>query len=134
MVDMRNPFRRFRRWKNRPAPRHPTARGSALISGNVGHHAVDASHVDGRRQAVGNAGGHYRSAARWPLSPGQVRGRQFTPARRGIDPTEVELFLSRVADDLAALHAELGRTRDENVRIKRALRDWQSRFTPGVRV
>ncbi len=111
---MRNPFRRFRRWKNRPAPRHPTARGSALISGNVG--------------------GHYRSAARWPLSPGQVRGRQFTPARRGIDPTEVELFLSRVADDLAALHAELGRTRDENVRIKRALRDWQSRFTPGVRV
>lgn len=63
-----------------------------------------------------------------------MRGRQFTPARCGIDPTEVELFLGRVADDLAALHAELGRTRDENVRIKRALRDWQSRFTPGVRV
>lgn len=127
---MRNPFRRFRRWKNRPAPSHPTVRASALISGNMGHHAVDTSDADGHRQAVGNPGGHYRSAARWPLSPGQVRGRQFTPARRGVDATEVELFLSRVADDLA----ELGRTRDENVRIKRALRDWQSRFTPGVRV
>ncbi|MER7458915.1 DivIVA domain-containing protein [Micromonospora sp. NPDC126480] len=100
---MRNPFRRFRR-NRAPVP--------------VG---------------TGNAGGHYRSAAYRPLSPGQVRERQFARVRRGVDATEVELFLRRVADDLAALHAELGRTRDENIRIKRALRDWQSRFTPGVR-
>jgi hypothetical protein len=28
---------------------------------------------------------------------------------------------------------ELTRTREENVRIKHALRDWQSRFAPGAR-
>jgi hypothetical protein len=44
----------------------------------------------------------------------------------------VSAFLHRVADDLAAVHAELDRIRDENVHIKRSLRDWQSRFAPRV--
>ena len=72
-------------------------------------------------------------AAYRPVSPGQIRDRQFALVRRGLDATEVEAFLRRVADDLAALHAELGRTREENTRIKRALRDRQSRFAPGAR-
>ncbi|MDG4763287.1 DivIVA domain-containing protein [Solwaraspora sp. WMMD406] len=74
---------------------------------------------------------HYHGGARWPsISPGQVRDRQF-PDRarrgRGYDPTEVRAFLHLVADELAAVRAELAMTRDENVRIKQALRDWQSR-------
>ncbi len=102
---MRNPFRRFRRHKDSPAP-----------------------------TGTGNPGRHYRSAAYRPLRPEQIRERQFALVRRGLDATEVDLFLRRVADDLTALHAELGRTREENVRVKRALRDWQSRFAPGARV
>ncbi|ROO53030.1 DivIVA domain-containing protein [Micromonospora sp. Llam0] len=71
---------------------------------------------------------HYRAAARPSISPGLVRDRQFLDrTRRGLDPAEVRAFLHLVADELAALRAELAMTRDENVRIKQALRDWQSR-------
>jgi len=62
-----------------------------------------------------------------------VRIQQFSGTRRGLDPDEVHAFLHRVADELSAVRAELARTRAENSRIKHALRDWQSRFTPGVR-
>ncbi|MEH1012050.1 DivIVA domain-containing protein [Micromonospora sp. CPCC 206060] len=77
--------------------------------------------------------GWYRSASCRPLTANQVRDRRFTDARRGLDPTEVYAFLHRVAAELAVTRRELIMTREENVRIKRALRNWQSRFTPGVR-
>ncbi|MFC4146370.1 DivIVA domain-containing protein [Micromonospora mangrovi] len=78
-------------------------------------------------------GGWYRSEACRPLSVGQVRDRHFRTVRHGLDPVEVHAFLYRVAGDLAIVRRELARTAEENDRIKRALRSWQSRFTPGVR-
>lgn len=87
------------------------------------------------RARPGNqAGGYYRAASYPSLSEGQVRDRQFPVSRRGLDPEEVRTFLHRIANELTALRGELARTHDENIRIKNQLRDWQSRFTPGVRV
>ncbi|MEU8259838.1 DivIVA domain-containing protein [Micromonospora sp. NPDC048999] len=77
--------------------------------------------------------GWYRSKHCLPLTVGQIRERRFRNVRRGLDPAEVHAFLHRVAGDLAVARRELALTREENVRIKRALRSWQSRFTPGVR-
>ncbi|XTZ16120.1 DivIVA domain-containing protein [Micromonospora echinospora] len=75
--------------------------------------------------------GWYRSAACRSLTAGQVRDRQFRSVRRGgLDPLEVYAFLHRVAGELAAARRELTYTTEENVRIKRALRSWQSRFAP----
>jgi cell division septum initiation protein DivIVA len=62
-----------------------------------------------------------------------VRQQRFGRARHGLDPVEVRAFLHGLADELAALTAELDRTRDENARVKQALRQWQSRFAPGAR-
>nr|MDT0663298.1 DivIVA domain-containing protein [Micromonospora sp. DSM 115978] len=80
-----------------------------------------------------NVGGHYRYD-RPAISPGQVRDRRFPDrTRRGCDPREVGAFLDLVADELAALRGELATTRDENRRIKQALRDWQGQFRrPGA--
>ncbi|MDG4828857.1 DivIVA domain-containing protein [Solwaraspora sp. WMMD1047] len=76
-----------------------------------------------------NGGAYYRRVEREPISPAQVRDRRFTDsARRGCDPGEVHAFLHLVADELAALRAELATTRAENLRIKQALRDWQPQF------
>jgi hypothetical protein len=70
---------------------------------------------------------HYSAAGRPSISPGQVRDRWFAErTRRGCDPTEVRAFLHLVADELAVSRAELAATRDENVRVKQALREWQS--------
>ncbi|MFE9200775.1 DivIVA domain-containing protein [Micromonospora sp. NPDC007230] len=77
-------------------------------------------------------GGWYRSETCRPLTVGQIRARQFRNVRRGLDPAEVHAFLHRVAGDLAAARRELALIQEENVRIKRALRSWQSRFSPGV--
>jgi len=83
-------------------------------------------------QRTPNGGAYYR-ATRQPITPTRVRERRFTDrTRRGLDPSEVSAFLHLVADELAALRAELTTTQDENLRIKNALRDWQSRFRPGV--
>lgn len=63
------------------------------------------------------------------LHPRLVRERKFTTVglgRRGLDPQEVRHFLYRVAHELATLRQEVARLHDENTRIKRALRDWQS--------
>ncbi|NJP33419.1 DivIVA domain-containing protein [Micromonospora thermarum] len=63
------------------------------------------------------------------LHPRHVRDRQFSTVsfgRRGLDPQEVRQFLHRVALELAALNQDVARLNDENIRIKRALRDWQS--------
>jgi DivIVA domain-containing protein len=97
----------------------------------------------GRPQRIGrrtpNGGAYYRSGERHrgverqPISPARVRDRRFgEQSRRGCDPGEVRAFLHLVADELAALRAELAATRDENLRIKGALREWQSRFRPGA--
>ncbi|MBQ1010800.1 DivIVA domain-containing protein [Micromonospora sp. M51] len=66
------------------------------------------------------------------LHPSQVRDRQFTVVgfgRRGVDPAEVRRFLHRVALDLATLHHDVARLSEENARVKRALRDWQSTWS-----
>ncbi|WP_245730501.1 DivIVA domain-containing protein [Micromonospora pallida] len=77
--------------------------------------------------------GWYRSAACRSLTAGQVRERQFrSVGRGGLDPLEVYAFLHRVAGELATARRELTYTTEENVRIKRALRSWQSRFAPRV--
>jgi DivIVA domain-containing protein len=78
----------------------------------------------------------YRSAAYRPLWPSQVRTRRFTPVgfrRRGVDPDEVTEFLDRVAGDLARAYAEVAGLREQNARIKDALRRWQSRQAPTAR-
>ncbi|PWU44550.1 cell division protein DivIVA [Micromonospora globispora] len=77
-------------------------------------------------------GGLYRSESCRPLTAGQIRDRQFRNVRRGLDPAEVHAFLHRVAGELADTRRELARTSEENVRIKRALRTWQSRLAPGA--
>ncbi|MGW5556798.1 DivIVA domain-containing protein [Micromonospora sp. NPDC003944] len=66
------------------------------------------------------------------LHPSQVRDRQFTIVgfgRRGLDAGEVRRFLHRVALDLATLHHDVARLSEENARVKRALRDWQSAWS-----
>ncbi|RIV39787.1 DivIVA domain-containing protein [Micromonospora radicis] len=63
------------------------------------------------------------------LHPRHVRERQFAVVgfgRRGLDPTEVRHFLHRVAVELATLQRDVVRLDEENSRLKRALRDWQS--------
>lgn len=79
------------------------------------------------------AGRAYRSRSYLPLRPWQVRGRRFSTARRGLDAGEVTAYLDRVADDLAYLYAELARSQDETMRIKEALRQWQSCQAPSMR-
>ncbi|MFE0532201.1 DivIVA domain-containing protein [Micromonospora parva] len=79
---------------------------------------------------MGNVGVRRRHPER--LHPSQVRDRQFTVVgfgRRGVDPAEVRRFLHRVALDLATLHHDVARLSEENARVKRALRDWQSTWT-----
>ncbi|WFE24398.1 DivIVA domain-containing protein [Solwaraspora sp. WMMD937] len=79
------------------------------------------------RRAPNNVGHLYGRAVRPSISPGLVRERRFGDrTRRGCDPTEVRTFLHLVADELTALRTELRATQDENVRVKQALRDWQS--------
>jgi DivIVA domain-containing protein len=71
----------------------------------------------------------YRAVGYAPLRPWQVRRRRFPRTgwgRRGLDPVEVELFLDRVAGDLANLYDALAESRAETQRVKDALRQWQS--------
>lgn len=60
------------------------------------------------------------------ISPATIRAREFPTVRRGADPAEVHAFLDTVADEVAALHRELIIAHQENDRLKRALRDWQT--------
>lgn len=63
---------------------------------------------------------------RLPLRPGEVRDRYFSVRRRGLDPVEIRDFLHRVADELTTAQTALVAVQEENVRIKNALREWQS--------
>ncbi|WP_374103770.1 DivIVA domain-containing protein [Micromonospora sp. U56] len=60
------------------------------------------------------------------LTPHEVRTREFAARRRGVDPDEVREFQARVADELALLNEAVRLLSQENDRIKRALRDWQT--------
>ncbi|WBB52583.1 DivIVA domain-containing protein [Verrucosispora sp. WMMD573] len=60
------------------------------------------------------------------LTPHEVRTRTFDPRRRGVDPDQVREFQDTVADELAELHRQFRTVAQENERLKRALRDWQS--------
>uniref|UniRef100_UPI0038B2A08C DivIVA domain-containing protein n=1 Tax=Micromonospora acroterricola TaxID=2202421 RepID=UPI0038B2A08C len=60
------------------------------------------------------------------LRPWQIRERCFNVRRRGLDPVEIRTFLHRVADELAVAQTALVAVQEENVRIKNALRAWQS--------
>lgn len=64
--------------------------------------------------------------SRLPLRPWQIRERCFNVRRRGLDPAEIRAFLHRVADELDVAQTALVAVQEENVRIKNALRSWQS--------
>ncbi|MGW4295567.1 DivIVA domain-containing protein [Micromonospora chersina] len=62
-----------------------------------------------------------------PLRPWQIRERCFNVRRRGgLDPAEIRTFLHQVADELTVAQTALRAVQEENVRIKNALRSWQS--------
>ncbi|MDG4763452.1 DivIVA domain-containing protein [Solwaraspora sp. WMMD406] len=90
---------------------------------------ISPPHVSTEARRIRNVGAFRRPPLRPRITAGQVRDRQFNQVRRGLDPTEVYAFLHRVAEDVADLRDEVQRTRDENMRIKHALRDWQTRHT-----
>lgn len=73
-----------------------------------------------------------RFTATYPrLDPHRVRAMIFRRAslpRRGLDPTAVYAFAARVAAELEARERDLAVVRAENIRIKTALRDWQSQM------
>lgn len=60
------------------------------------------------------------------LTPYEVRTREFAARRRGVDQAEVREFQARVADELAMLNETVRLLSQENDRIRRALRDWQT--------
>ncbi|KKK07252.1 hypothetical protein LQ51_03345 [Micromonospora sp. HK10] len=61
-----------------------------------------------------------------PLRPWQIRERCFNVRRRGLDPVEIRAFLHQVADELTVAQTGLRAVQEENLRIKNALRAWQS--------
>ncbi|MEV0153043.1 DivIVA domain-containing protein [Micromonospora sp. NPDC050686] len=79
-----------------------------------------------RHHAPQPAPTHKTPMNRPPLRPWQVRERCFNVRRHGLDPAEIRAFLHRVADELAVAQTALVAVQEENVRIKNALRDWQS--------
>ncbi|WP_406045524.1 DivIVA domain-containing protein [Micromonospora sp. NBC_00898] len=60
------------------------------------------------------------------LTPHEVRTRTFDPRRRGADPDQVREFQTLVAHELNDLHQQVRMLSQENDRLKRALRDWQT--------
>ncbi|MFV2083975.1 DivIVA domain-containing protein [Micromonospora sp. LOL_021] len=122
-------MRRFFDLFRRPPVR--SRRNRRLLAEIARHNQRPIDAAAGQRRPVRrapNAVGHlYGRPVRPSISPGLVRDRRFGDrVRRGCDPTEVRTFLHLVADELTALRAELAATRDENMRVKQALRDWQS--------
>lgn len=60
------------------------------------------------------------------LTAHEARTRTFDPCRRGADPDQVRDFQTQVADELTDLHRRVRLLTEENDRLKRALRDWQT--------
>ncbi|MFY1653339.1 DivIVA domain-containing protein [Solwaraspora sp. WMMB762] len=131
-------MRRFFDLFRRPPVR--SRRNRRLLAEIARHNHRPTDSAAGQRRPVRrapNSVGHlYGRPVRPSISPGLVRDRRFAGrTRRGCDPTEVRTFLHLVADELTALRAELRSTQDENVRVKQALRDWQSQqFQAGAGV
>ncbi|MCN0153180.1 DivIVA domain-containing protein [Salinispora arenicola] len=98
MVNMRSLLRRLTH-RPVPTPREPVTR----------HHGPDPW-----------------TRAQPPLRPWQVRDRCFNMRRRGLDPVEIRAFLHRVADELTTAQTALVAVQEENIRIKTALRKWQT--------
>lgn len=64
------------------------------------------------------------------LSAARVRAAYFRPSwRRGVDGDEVRAFLDRVATEWDLMTRDLAAAREENDRLKAALRDWQTHLT-----
>ena len=60
----------------------------------------------------------------------RLRFRRTGFGRRGLAEEQVYAFLRHVVDELVARDAVEAGLREENARLKSALRDWQSRFVP----
>ncbi|NES16162.1 cell division protein DivIVA [Micromonospora sp. PPF5-17] len=67
------------------------------------------------------------------LTAHEARTRTFDRRRRGADPDQVREFQTQVADELTDLHRRLRQLTEENERLKRALRDWQTMHARGCR-
>ncbi|MEV0327454.1 DivIVA domain-containing protein [Micromonospora echinospora] len=74
--------------------------------------------------------GVFRASSRLVrLCPDQVRRTRFRRTglgRRGLAEDHVYAFLRRIADELTARNAAEAGLREENARLKNALREWQS--------
>lgn len=72
-------------------------------------------------------GGHRYGIGRLArLTAHEARLRVFDPCRQGVDPDQVREFQALVADELADLHRWIRTLGEENGRLRRALRDWQT--------
>ena len=60
------------------------------------------------------------------FTAGRIRDADFPEARRGYDKAAVRAYLHGVAEEVAGLYRELAIARNETIRHKNALRDWQS--------
>ncbi|MEU1686887.1 cell division protein DivIVA [Micromonospora sp. NPDC005707] len=60
------------------------------------------------------------------LTAHEARIRVFDVRRRGVDPDQVREFQALVAEELADLHRWIRLLSEENGRLRRALRDWQT--------
>jgi DivIVA domain-containing protein len=77
-----------------------------------------------------DAPGNTPSVRHRPLSPDQVRrpALQRTPlGRRGYDENDVHALLNRVAAELEGVLSEQSKLRNENLRLKDAMRQWHDR-------
>ena len=84
---------------------------------------------------VGPAIGDARSAGKLArLCPEHIRALRFRRtrlARRGLDEDQVYGFVRLVVDELTARDAAEAGLREENARLKKALREWQGRQPSG---
>ena len=59
------------------------------------------------------------------LTPLDIRKQEFKRTMRGLDPDEVEAFLSMVADELELLIREKNSLNDELIKLRTQLKDYQ---------
>lgn len=79
------------------------------------------------------AGPYYPAHSRGRLTPDAILNVRFRAAgglRGGVDPNDVQSFITRVADDMASLYRELAEVHAENHRVKAALAAWQKEQAP----